>query len=392
MNRNRIGCLSQTAILSSIITSGLILIFIYFSGGKYFSPGNLNAIDGKVIGGITSHAKIGNDCSRCHTAPWDKGTMNGLCTNCHVEIAEQLINSDSAHSMMIGKVKKQCRDCHGEHLGAQSSLINTSSANFPHNSTRYSLASHKNKADGSVFGCKDCHLNNVTNFEVSVCSDCHLLIDSGFLTKHKVDYGSNCLGCHDGVESIKKKIDHTHFKFKADGKHIDIACADCHKNAKTRLDLQALDVQCAACHIKDDRHSGKFGKECGSCHSATGWKPATFDHNLSNFKLTGSHINTACEKCHLNNIFKGTKTECSNCHAEPSFHAGLFAGSACSNCHNTTRWSPAKFALPHPEPSTGGEGGSGINHGGAGCRQCHTVNLMSASCTACHDSNNPNGG
>jgi hypothetical protein len=47
--------------------------------------------------------------------------------------------------------------------------------------------------------------------------------------------------------------------------------------------------------------------------------------------------------------------------------------------------------LAHPQPS-GGEGGSGITHGGAACRQCHPSTVSQAVCTACHDSNNPGGG
>jgi hypothetical protein len=50
-------------------------------------------------------------------------------------------------------------------------------------------------------------------------------------------------------------------------------------------------------------------------------------------------------------------------------------------------WS-AKFLGPHPEIAD--EGGRGVNHGGASCRDCHTNTLHSATCLACHDSNNPN--
>ncbi len=41
------------------------------------------------------------------------------------------------------------------------------------------------------------------------------------------------------------------------------------------------------------------------------------------------------------------------------------------------------------EPAIADEGGSGVNHGGASCRDCHTQTLSSATCLACHDSNNP---
>ena len=391
MNRNQIGCLSNSAIFSSLITLILILIFIFFSGGKYFSPGGLNAKVGKNIGGVNSHALIGNKCAACHSAPWDSKPMDELCKACHTDITAQLTKPSSAHSIMIGKTNLMCRDCHTEHRGENASLIDTGRAVFPHNTARFSLKAHKNNIDKSLFTCKDCHLNDVMKFEVETCSNCHKKIDDLFIQKHIVIYGTNCLGCHDGLETFNRKYDHNKLSFKVEGKHIGLSCENCHKDIQKKADFSKLSSQCISCHKNNDPHSGKFGQECDSCHSVTGWKPATFDHNLSNFKLTGAHASTACEKCHINNVFKGTNTECSGCHKEPAFHAGLFSGAACSNCHNTIRWSPAKFSLPHPEPSTGGEGGSGINHGGAACRDCHTVNLLSATCTACHDSNNPSG-
>jgi hypothetical protein len=42
-------------------------------------------------------------------------------------------------------------------------------------------------------------------------------------------------------------------------------------------------------------------------------------------------------------------------------------------------------------PNVCGEGGC-INHEGATCRDCHTVNLSTSTCLKCHDSNNPGDG
>jgi hypothetical protein len=42
--------------------------------------------------------------------------------------------------------------------------------------------------------------------------------------------------------------------------------------------------------------------------------------------------------------------------------------------------------LPHPQPRAE-DGGSGINHGGASCRQCHPSTVQQNTCTACHEGN-----
>jgi hypothetical protein len=265
------------------------------------------------------------------------------------------------------------------------------SGNFPHDGTGYSLKSHQRRSDGQPFVCEDCHTTNISTFDPAICSSCHQQIDKVFLSGHINAYGNGCRGCHDGVESIGKKFDHSATPFKLEAKHAGLRCDQCHANARTAADFKSTPTACSACHLKDDAHAGKFGNDCGACHKPSGWKPATFDHNLAAFKLDGAHASVECQKCHINNVFKGTPQECSACHKDPSFHSGLFAGQSCSSCHNTTSWSPAKFNLAHPEPR-GGEGGSGINHGGASCRDCHTVNLMSATCNKCHDSNNPGGG
>jgi hypothetical protein len=329
--------------------------------------------------------------------------------------------------------------------------------NFPHEKTGYSLNSHARRSDGQRFACSDCHGTDITQFDPAVCTACHQQLDKVFLTAHTLAYGTNCRGCHDGIETIGKKFDHNRAAFKLEGKHDGVTCDKCHLNAHLAADFKSTPTHCGDCHQKDDAHQGEFGKECGTCHRVAAWKPATFDHNLSAFKLEGkhaevkcagchindtfkgtpktcfgchqkedehkgqfgqdcgachaptdwdkvtfdhnlsafkldgAHANVACEKCHINQVFKGTPTACSGCHQDPAFHLGLFAGTACSQCHNTGGWSPALFNLAHPEPRVG-EGGSGVNHGGEGCRSCHTVNLKTATCTKCHDSNSPGGG
>ena len=456
MNNNRPGCLSPFAILASIFTLLLIVGFALFSGSGFFSAGGLNAQAGEILGGVNSHAGIGNDCARCHPAAWSTTTQADLCLACHVDIAKQLSRADSVHSLMLKNQQVSCRACHPDHRGSQAALTDMQSGTFPHDGTGYSLRSHQRRSDGQAFACTDCHGSDITRFDPLVCSTCHEQVDKVFMASHTQAYGSACRGCHDGLETISKRFDHSQVAFKLEGKHAGLACVDCHADEHTPADFKSRAAECSACHSKDDahkgafgtdcgschkatgwkpatfdhnlsafklegkhvnvecqkchvnnvfkgtdsacfschqkddEHKGKFGQDCGACHKATGWKPATFDHNLSAFKLDGAHVNVECQKCHINNVFKGTPQECSGCHNDPAFHLGMFSGQSCAQCHKTAGWSPAKYNGPHPIISNE-DGGQGVNHGGQGCRSCHTVNLNTATCTQCHDSNHPGG-
>ena len=450
MNSNRPGCLLPSAILAGLLTLLVILGFNYFSGSSLFSAGILNAKAGASLGGVISHAEIKNDCARCHPAPWETDTQAVRCMICHTDISTQLKKPTSIHGAMMNGGSQSCRTCHPEHRGATASSTIMTGGNFPHDSTGYSLKSHQTRKDGLAFTCADCHSADTYKFQPATCTTCHQITEAAFMTAHIQAYGNACLGCHDGLGTISKNFDHSRVTFKLQGKHQALVCEKCHLNAQSTADFKTLSSACSGCHLKDDAHKGGFGKDCGVCHqtsgwkpstfnhgllqfklegkhaqvkctdchannvfkgtptncyachqkndhhdgkfgqdcsvchSTQGWKPATFDHNASAFKLTGGHASVACEKCHVNNVFKGTSQVCSSCHADPAFHTGLFKGMACSNCHNTATWSQAKFNLPHPEP--------GVNHGGASCQDCHTVNLLTATCTKCHGSNTPGGG
>jgi hypothetical protein len=180
------------------------------------------------------------------------------------------------------------------------------------------------------------------------------------------------------LETISKNFDHSRVAFKLEGKHQGLVCESCHLNVRTSADFKSLSTDCGVCHLKDDAHNGEFGKDCGDCHKAAAWKPATFDHNLSAFKLDGKHINVACDQCHINNVFKGTATDCAACHVDPDYHAGMFPGQACSACHSTAAWQPAPYNGPHTFP---------INHGEKNntCADCHQPTLRQWTCYTCHD-------
>ncbi|HXD10282.1 MAG TPA: hypothetical protein VN653_09480 [Anaerolineales bacterium] len=455
-NKNRLGCLTGTGILALLITTFVIAGYAYAQGGMLYNPGPLSTKQsGEVLGGVISHAEISGDCKACHTAPWESATMADRCTVCHTTVAVQMKNVASLHGkLMHDNPNLGCRHCHSEHRGADAALTVMADTIFPHEAVGYSLNGHQRTAAGKPFTCDDCHQGDITTFAPDACQTCHSQMDISYAQAHVLAFGSDCLACHDGVDRYGKNFSHERFTFKLTGKHVDVICSQCHLDARTIADLQAAPQDCISCHRKDEPHEGRFGSDCGSCHSTSGWQPARFDHNLSVFKLEGHHAQVDCESCHLNGIFKGTPSDCfschekddhhngqfgtdcgachqpadwdkvtfdhnkskfpltgvhvglpcvqchtpgqfaglspfcASCHGDPAFHSGLF-GFDCGQCHTTNNWA-ARYNGPHPRLS--GEGGSGINHGGASCRDCHTKTLHTAACTKCHDGNNPKDG
>ncbi|MBL0060766.1 MAG: hypothetical protein IPP40_04570 [bacterium] len=52
---------------------------------------------------------------------------------------------------------------------------------------------------------------------------------------------------------------------------------------------------------------------CTQCHTTSNWD-ATFDHQATAFPLTGQHVQTACQQCHIGGVFEGTPNQCIDCH------------------------------------------------------------------------------
>ena len=173
MNKHRLGCLSPIAMIASVITLLVIGGFAFTSGSGVFSPGALNARAGERIGGVTSHAAIGNDCNKCHTAPWDVATLTDRCQTCHQEIAARLREPNSLHSALLKGSPVTCRGCHSEHRGANAALTEMQPGSFPHEKTGYTLQSHQRHKSGLPFTCSDCHGEDVSRFDLPTCAACH---------------------------------------------------------------------------------------------------------------------------------------------------------------------------------------------------------------------------
>ncbi|GAB4415604.1 MAG: hypothetical protein Kow002_00800 [Anaerolineales bacterium] len=454
MNNKKLGCLTPLGIAAMLITIAAIAGTVYARGGLLYNPGPLNAQEGEALGGVRSHAEIGGECEACHTAPWEVESMADRCVNCHGEIATQMQNMLTLHGTMYqNNPRLECRHCHPDHKGANAPLTVMQGGEFPHELLGYSLNGHRQTVQGDAFLCADCHADDIASFDQDACETCHRQMDAVFTQAHILSYSSDCLACHDGIDTLGKKFDHNRYEFKLSGQHADVICAECHVNARRMDDFRTTPQDCDACHAEDDAHQGRYGQVCEQCHTVEGWQPAKFDHDLSVFKLEGAHREVRCESCHIDGIYQGTPADCYNCHQEddehrgefgadcaachtpldweeatfdhnlsnfpldgahvtvtckachvtaqfsrlstacvachedPVFHAGAL-GTDCVGCHSTSAWTPARFNVSHPQPRVDEEG-TGANHGYTTCRTCHPSTVQSFTCTACHDSNNP---
>jgi hypothetical protein len=297
------------------------------SGGERQHP---VALEGK-------HALL--DCASCHASDQSPSTE---CATCHIP--------PQAHPAGA------CGNCHTPAAWAQTAFDHSLSA-FP------LLGSHQSTA------CDDCHTGNAYDGTPQECYACHQQNDV-----HGGQLGRDCVQCHslDGWQGAT--LGHNLTAFPLAGAHLRATCAQCHPGNA----YGGTPRECYACHQQNDVHAGQFGGDCAQCHSLDGWQGASLDHNLTAFPLAGAHTGAACAQCHVNGIFQGTPRDCSACHREPAFHAGVL-GPDCAACHDTSAWKPAWYGTAHTFPFNHSESGS------SSCRTCHPDSLAVYTCYGCHE-------
>ncbi len=403
MKNTRLGCFTATGIMAAVLTILITAGFALVSGGALFSPGALNAQkgiplggagatnarEGAPLGGVSSHAEIAGQCDLCHAPFWSTTTMADRCVICHSDVAAQWQDPSTLHGTLLqNNPNLACRDCHPDHQGPNSPLINLSKASFPHATFGFLLTAHKVKGDGSPFTCNDCHAKVYTGIDQNTCTTCHYQIDSSFVKGHVLDFGIDCLACHDGADSYGLNFNHNAMTFPLSGAHAEVQCAKCHINTRNISELKSTPQDCHACHSGNDVHMDRLGSDCASCHNTAGWTPASFDHNLSVFKLTGLHSNVSCADCHVNHILQGTPSNCNACHALKDVHAGRL-GSDCGTCHTTDGWTPATYDHAFSVFKLTGA------HTAVSCAECHINNVLQGTpkdCFSCHNQNDTHKG
>ena len=394
MRDNRLGCTTPLAIFASIITLLVIAGTSYASGSRFFTAGSLNAQPGREIGGITSHAEIGNDCAQCHPEPWSSEYMGDRCVRCHTDIGKELPDQSTIHGALKGdSATLNCRTCHHDHRGSTALLTEVASNDFPHAVTGFALTSHQKLNDTTAFTCLDCHPSDF-EFDPTICVTCHLKVDNVFTIAHGLQFSENCLACHDGKDTYGKAFDPAQARFALMGKHTGLLCTQCHLNARSIVDLQSAPTDCQNCHQKDDPHPRGTSFECATCHNTNGWEEnVAFDHQLAaNFKLEGKHTGVTCDKCHTtHHLFIGAPTDCVACHEKEDPHEQRY-GTRCDDCHIPTGWQENVKFDHNLAVNFKLEG----KHISVPCEQCHTIPHQfigtPIDCFACHEKEDKHNG
>jgi len=381
MNRP-LGCFTGTALIASFLTLVISVSAAFITSNGIFNPGGLNAEQrDQPLGGVWSHADLADECGSCHAPFWGKERMADRCMDCHASVQKELSSGAGLHSEFSGDNK--CRSCHPEHRGDAAALTEYDQLRSEHDELGYSLAGHLTNSDGGDFQCQDCHPQSLISFERETCDSCHRELDPSYVIQHILDYGEDCLACHDGVDRYSSDFNHQITSFALIGEHTEIACTDCHLNARSAIDLQSTPSTCIGCHQEQDIHEGRLGEDCAACHAQDTWMDAAFDHSLTAFPLVGGHAPLVCEECHLERQWTDIPITCVACHQKDDVHEGRL-GEDCESCHWATKWDDLiDLEFDHTLTRFALDGG----HVDVICQDCHQggqVTGVSMACVACH--------
>jgi len=391
-------------------------------------------------GGVNSHAELAGRCDACHAPIWSGQKMGDRCVACHADVAQQSATGAGLHGKLdanaatclrchtehhgpdasttladpmvfphdqtgfalTAHLRPAAKDpvgCRGCHTTSPSSYKAPDCVSCHTKLDAAKMATHtdtygaacRNCHDGKdTYGhtfahttyaltgkhagaaCASCHKGSTTIAALratsTTCATCHAKDDI-----HQGRLGQTCGSCHTPASWTGATLDHaTQTTFALAGKHATAACETCHVNRQ----WTGLGTTCASCHAKDDPHQGKFGSDCASCHNPADWKDAKFDHGTTGFSLTQAHATVSCDKCHANNHFAGTPTNCAGCHASQDKHNGVL-GTSCEGCHKPTKWSDNGFNHSAVAFKLVGA------HAGVTCEKCHAKAPPASTTTTC---------
>jgi hypothetical protein len=387
---------------------------------------------GKVI---ADHAKWESECGKCH-ARLSKVTQTQLCLNCHEETAGDVNTAQGFHGRSDRAVNSECNACHTEHIGRDGDIVRFNRAAFDHALTDFPL-----EGGHRAVVCTGCHQSgDPFSHAASVCNDCH-----GKQDPHKGNLGEKCDECHTPRNWRKFDFDHGETEFPLEGGHRKVECPGCHigeryediaqdckschtlddvhngnngdkcedchnprkwdasdfdhdrdtqfrlRGAHGKVDCIACHrapvekkkpaKECIGCHENDDRHQGRNGRNCRSCHNESDWNRVRFDHDRkTDFPLRGKHRDLDCGGCHRGELAEeNLATDCAGCHRADDVHHGQ-EGDHCERCHQEQSWS-GRILFDHDLtrfPLIG-------MHAGAPCEECHLSSAFKNTTAACND-------
>ncbi len=323
------------------------------------------------------------DCKSCHQTLKFKEIENTDCISCHTDLHK-------------GTVGKDCARCHTPDSWMVKDIIGL------HDMEGFPLVGKHRTAD-----CVQCHSGYVDlNFEATGptgnpraidCYDCHVLDFNSTKNPDHIAAGfsTSCDDCHNINAFDWATVNVVHDFFPLTGGHAIADCFACHTQSGG---FTGLSPECDACHhdnylaTTNPNHSqNNFPLDCSQCHTIMSWSPATFDHNLTQFPLTGKHVTVDCSQCHSSG-YSNTPMDCYACHqsdyesTDDPNHIQAGFSTDCTECHTTAGWDDANFDHSQTQfPLTG-------RHIGVDCSTCHQSGYSGTpmDCYACHQSDYEN--
>lgn len=293
---------------------------------------------------------LGEKCESCHNERgWKSSTFDHDETKFPLKDKHKDAKCETCHKGGVAganaklKLETQCIACHRKndeekgHKGRHGTKCETC-----HNAKEWktSFFNHDKETKYLLRGkhretkCDDCHLPAKgpiydTKLE-SQCIACHRKDD-----KHKGQLGNKCESCHNEEKWTGKPFDHDKSRFPLTGSHGKVECKKCHLTPA----FHDAPKTCNGCHEKDDKHRGRFGIKCDSCHYTGTWKSWDFDHRKTGFPLDGAHREVDCHECHRDAAPAATRLKrgCYSCHAADDVHQGGLS-TQCEQCHGVESW------------------------------------------------------
>ena len=311
-------------------------------------------------------AHITTECISCHQQGYTNTPTE--CVACHQTDFNNTTNPNHQALML----PTDCESCHTTDPG-------WIPATFPIHNQFYELVG----AHASISNCADCHSGNY-NTTPNTCIGCHQndFNNTTDPPHQTLNLSVDCLECHTMNGWTPANFDHTFYPISS--AHNEVTCGECHSETNYQ-------PQCLSCHLDDfnEEHDPGDPTDCWACHSTFNWD-SNFNHNSTNFPLTGAHTSLSCQDCHSGG-YQGTPTECVACHqtnynntTNPN-HQTLMLPTTCESCHTTNpNWTPATFPIHSQFFELLGAHLNIIN-----CDNCHNGNYTNPpnTCIGCHQNN-----
>jgi len=331
---------------------------------------------------LTGAHVVVQQCSSCHV-----GTTTGtspLCVSCHLAKYNAAVNPNH----IAAGISTNCQPCHTTTAFAPST--------FNHSTTTFPLTG----AHVVVPQCSSCHVGTTTGTS-PLCVSCHQAQYNAAVNPNHTAAGisTDCKACHTTTAYIPSTFNHTATGFALTGHHLTIQCSSCHVGTTT-----GASPLCISCHQQQfntapGHVAQSYPTACEMCHNSTLWNQTNFNHQTTQFPLTGAHISVTCSNCHITG-YTGTPTACVSCHlakfnatTNPN-HVTLALSTTCQTCHTTNpAWQPATFPVHNTFFQLIGAHASIANN----CTTCHhgNYNTTPNTCYGCHQTDftsatNPN--